>query len=209
MAAALRLPKKTGLSGRCKADSVLAGGALAAFDKVRCMTDAQDAIKPWYKQPWLWFLLIPLIAVFIYGFVFLYLSIVTMDGVVKDDYYRIARGYEVNSEKNQNAIEHNLTAEVRMDDVTGDVQVVMKGDFEQWPATLTLDVVHPTHQQYDQAITLKALPGQAIYSGFLTSELKGKRFLFLFPEDQAWHLRQEIQPPYAGKEVLMTPTAVQ
>jgi hypothetical protein len=173
------------------------------------MTQPQDAIIPWYKQPWLWFLLIPLIAVFFYGVTFLYLSIVTNDGVVKEDYYRIARGYEVNSEKNQNAIAHQLSAHVRLDDVTGDVQVKMSGDFEAWPDTLTLDIVHPTHQNYDQTITLKALSGQPIYNGSLTGELKGKRFLFLFPADESWHLREEILPPYASKEVVIKPSAVQ
>lgn len=165
--------------------------------------DTQAAVKPWYKQPWLWFILTPLIAVFIYGFTFLYLSIVTMDGVVKDDYYRKVRSYEVSSEKNVYAAQHQITAELHMDDVTGDVMLKLSGQLEQPPTFLTLDIVHPTHQQYDQTVTLKALGSQMIYSGSLSSKMLGKRYLYLAPEDNLWSLRAEVMPPYEQRTFML------
>ncbi len=167
--------------------------------------DEIQAAKPWYKQPWLWFILSPLIAVAIYGFTFLYLAITTMDGVVKDDYYRLARGYEVNTEKNHNAIDQKITAELNLDDVTGDIMIKLNGQLTSVPEFLTLDIVHPTHQKYDQTITLKAIGSRQLYSGSLANPLKGKRFLFLTPPDENWHLHKEILPPYEQRRFEMKP----
>ncbi len=173
--------------------------------KAKNMIDDIRAVAPWYKQPWLWFILTPLIAVFIYGFTFLYLAITTMDGVVKDDYYRLARGYEINSEKNQNAIAQSITADVKLDSVTGDIMLKLNGSLEPVPDTLTLEIVHPTHQKYDQTILLKAVGAQQLYTGSLVGHLSGKRYLFLSPPDKSWSLHQEIQPPYEQYSVLMQP----
>ncbi|WP_236591089.1 FixH family protein [Neptunomonas japonica] len=173
--------------------------------QIHMTEDEIQAAKPWYKQPWLLFILTPIFAVVFYGFGFLYLSIVTMDGVVKDDYYRIARGYELNTEKNQNAIDQNIVAELKLDDVTGDIMVKLNGQLTNVPELLTLDIVHPTHQKYDQEITLKAIGSQQLYSGSLANPLKGKRYLFLFPADENWHLRKEILPPYEQRSFELKP----
>ncbi len=167
--------------------------------------DEIQAAKPWYKQPWLLFILAPLFAVAIYGFSFLYLSIVTMDGVVKDDYYRIAKGYELKTKKNQSAIDQKITAELNLDDMTGDIMIKLNGQLTNTPEFLTLDIVHPTHQKYDQAITLKAIGSGQLYSGSLANPLKGKRYLFLTPPDDNWHLRKEILPPYQQRRIELKP----
>lgn len=169
------------------------------------MEQEERDIAPWYKQPWLWFILTPLIAVFIYGFVFLYLSIVTMDGVVKEDYYRNARGYDLNSEKAQAAITKNIQAQLNLDSATGDISLQLSGELDTPPDHLTLDIVHPTHQKYDQAIHLKALGSHNLYSGSLASPIKGKRYLQLLPPDQGWSLRAEVFPPYEQRKIELKP----
>ncbi|WP_136679462.1 FixH family protein [Neptunomonas sp. XY-337] len=167
--------------------------------------DAIEAAKPWYKQPWLWFILTPLIAVFIYGTSFLYLSIVTMDGVVKEDYFRKVRSYEINDAPNQRALALQMRADLKLDSTTGDIQMQLKGNLDTLPKELTLDIVHPTHQQYDQSITLRALGSAGIYSGSLQNTLKGKRYLYLAPAAEDWSLRAEVLPPYEQKLVKMAP----
>ncbi len=168
--------------------------------------EAAEAARPWYRQPWLWFILTPLFAVFIYGFSFLYLSIVTMDGVVKEDYYRKVRSYEVNHERNLKAIELNITADLSLDDLTGDIQLKLNGNLTTPPEILTLDIVHPSHQQYDQSVTLKPLGSQMIYSGSLQSNLVGKRYLYLAPPSDRWSLRIEVLPPYEQRKIHLKPT---
>lgn len=160
------------------------------------MSNSNPAIAPWYKQPWLWFILAPLIAVFIYGFTFLYLSIVTHDGVVKDDYYKVARGYNVDSERAKYTRELGMKGSIKMDLLTGDIVLQLDGKLQEKPTFLHLDIIHPTHKNYDQSITLKQQPGTFAYLGSLTGNLLGKRYLAITPEDKVWRLRTEI---FVGK----------
>jgi len=161
---------------------------------------------PWYKQPWLWFILAPLIAVFFYGTFFLYLSIVTHDGIVKDDMYKIARGHHVDSSKAEKAKELNLSASLMLDNVTGDLMLEATSNQTEMPEFLTLSIIHPTHQQYDQKISLKHLPDSQAYLGSLQNSLKGKRYLILEDSTNSWRLRAEITPPYDQNRVELKPS---
>ncbi|MCO4756864.1 MAG: FixH family protein [Oceanospirillaceae bacterium] len=156
------------------------------------MSKENPAIAPWYKQPWLWFILAPLIAVFIYGFAFLYISIVTHDGIVKDDYYKQARGYHVDDTRQQYTRELGLEGDLKFDLLTGDVVVQLKGDLSPLPEFLTLGIIHPTHKNYDQTLTLRHQPGTPNYLGSLKGRILGKRYMTLTPADETWRLRAEI-----------------
>ena len=153
-------------------------------------------IGPWYKQKWLWFVLAPLIAVFIYGTSFLILSIVTADGIVRDEHYKNARGIEVDTSKRQTAISQNITGELLVDSLTGDIRVELTSN-AALPATLSMDLVHPTHQSYDQVITLRRVsPDNGIYLGNLAKSIDGKRYLLLSDDAGTWLIREELNPPY-------------
>ncbi|MFW1676252.1 FixH family protein [Pontibacter sp. JAM-7] len=156
----------------------------------------QTPPAPWYKQPWLWFILAPLIAVFIYGTTFLYLSIVTMDGVVKDDYYKVARNHLLDPSRIEAAHTMGISGDLLLDNMTGDLMLHFKTNQDTPPDTLQLSIVHPTHQKYDQSITLRRVPSSMAYTGSLQAALKGKRYLVLEPESQLWRLRAEVLPPY-------------
>lgn len=152
---------------------------------------------PWFKQPWLWFILAPLIAVLLYSSVFIYVAVTTSDGVVKDDYYKVARGMNIDTSKADAARTLDLNADLRMDLLTGDINLRLSGRLERYPTELHLNIIHPTHQRYDQILILRSVDGRGLYSGSLEGSLSGKRYLSLTPADAGWQLRQEIQPPYA------------
>jgi hypothetical protein len=159
-------------------------------------TQEQYAADPWYKQPWLLLAMIPLVATVIAGTTFLIISIISADGIVKDDYYRMARGYYSDSTKLEAAFDKKIAADVSVDNVTGDLSISLKGNFETLPDYLNLDFVSPTHQKYDLSVTLKQVPGQPMYLGSLNSPLNGKRYLMLSSTDNSWRLSTEINPPY-------------
>ncbi|MGI1671001.1 MAG: FixH family protein [Neptuniibacter sp.] len=169
------------------------------------MTDSNNTPGPWYKQPWLWFILAPIIAVVIYGTFFLYLSIVTHDGIVKNDHYKHARGQFVDTTKTDTATEMGLTATLTLDNVTGDLMLQFVTTQTEPPAFLNLSIVHPTHQQYDQEITLKNVNGSSSYLGSLKASLKGKRYLVLQDDTNSWSLRSEILPPYDQNQIQLQP----
>lgn len=160
---------------------------------------------PWYKQPWLWFILAPIIAVVIYGTFFLYLSIVTHDGLVKDDHYKMARGHFVDNTKSEAATKLGLGATLKLDNLTGDLMLQFSATSGELPSHLSLSIVHPTHQQYDQMIMLKQVPGSDAYTGSLKASLKGKRYLILQDESTAWNLRADIYPPYDQNLITLQP----
>ncbi|MBS98603.1 MAG: hypothetical protein CMI01_07990 [Oceanospirillaceae bacterium] len=156
---------------------------------------SQENHAPWYKQTWLWFVLAPLIAVMIYAPVFIYLAVTTSDGIVKEDYYKVARGLNIDHSREQHAAEMGINGELMMDSLTGDIQLRLNSA-TQLPEELQLSLVHPTHQKYDQVLRLRSLDGQGIYSGSLQDKLESKRYLILEPMDQSWQLRLETTPPY-------------
>ena len=159
------------------------------------MTEQTKDIGPWYKQSWLWFVLTPLIAVVIIASILIFFAITTADGIVKDDYYKVARGTEIDSTKTQEAQRLGLKGEFMVDSLTGDVRLTLNSK-DPLAETLTVDLVHPAHQKYDQTLTLRSVNGTGIYLGSLTKQLDGKRYLIVSTPDGRWNLRTEILPPY-------------
>ncbi|MBV0931973.1 FixH family protein [Marinobacterium weihaiense] len=151
---------------------------------------------PWFKQPWLWFILAPLIAVFIYASIFMYIAVTTSDGVVKEDYYKIARGMNIDTSRADRARELDLNADLRLDTLTGDINLRLSGVLDTFPEQLHLNIIHPTHQKYDQLLTLRSVDGKGLYAGSLEGAMSSKRYLSLSPLDESWQLRQEIVPPF-------------
>lgn len=161
------------------------------------MKQDNTVVAPWYRQPWLWFLLAPLIAVAIYGSTFIYLAVTTSDGVVKDDYYKVARGLEIDSSRADRARALGLDGDLLIDDLTGDVGLTLRGNLPGELSQLELEIIHPTHKKYDQIIQLRRLAGSNRFSGNLQQQLGvAKRYLVLQPADLSWSLRAEVLPPY-------------
>ena len=159
-------------------------------------TEQEYALDPWYKQPWLLLAMIPLVATVIAGTTFLVVSIISSDGIVKDDYYREARGYISDPTKIQAAYDKKIAANLAIDNLTGDLSLRLSGDFASYPVKLYLDFVSPTHQKYDLSIVLKQVAGQPFYLGSLSAPIEGKRYVMINAAAASWRLRAEINPPY-------------
>ena len=151
---------------------------------------------PWYRQPWLWFILAPLFAVLIYASVFIYIAVTTSDGMVKDNYYKVARGTSLDTSKTEEALKLGLEAVLNFDTLTGDISLHLTGELSTFPPSLNLNIIHPTHQKFDQILRLRQVDGKGFYSGNLSAKLIGKRYISLSPADDSWQLHQEITPPY-------------
>ncbi len=159
------------------------------------MEEQTHDIGPWYHQKWLWFVLAPLIAVVIYASIFMYIAITTSDGIVKDDYYKIARGTSVDTSRVEAAAKRGLQGELLVDALTGDLRVQLRSN-GALPSELILDLVHPSHQKYDQTITLRSVNGEGVYLGSLQAVLEGKRYLMLSDASEEWLIKADLLPPY-------------
>lgn len=160
------------------------------------MNTHEQATAPWFKQPWLWFVLAPLFAVFIYATIFMYIAVTTSDGVVKEDYYKVARGMNIDTSRQDQARNLEIQGALKIDRMTGDVNLRLNGLLDSFPEQLRLNIIHPTHQKYDQTLTLRSVDGKGLYASSLQGKISSKRYLSLSPMDDNWQVRLEIEPPF-------------
>ncbi|MBP0048977.1 FixH family protein [Marinobacterium sp. AK62] len=160
------------------------------------MNTHEQAPAPWFKQPWLWFVLAPLFAVLIYASIFVYVAVTTSDGVVKEDYYKVARGMNIDTSRADHARELQVQADLKLDMVTGDANLRLNSLLNSYPDQLRLSIIHPTHQKYDQILTLRSVDGKGLYATSLQGTITSKRYLSLAPMDDSWQVRLEINPPF-------------
>ncbi|MEC9482979.1 MAG: FixH family protein [Halomonas sp.] len=152
------------------------------------------APRPWYKEFWPWFLLGILGMAVVMGTTFLVLSITSFDGMVEDDYYK--QGLAINQElaQDQRATELGMAAELRIDDLTGDVTIELHGDDR--PDRLRLDLIFPTQGNRDQQVILERVRA-GHYAGQLPRALQYRWYVQVQPavDDPAWRLQGEIGLP--------------
>jgi uncharacterized protein len=167
------------------------------------MLEPKDsAARPWYREPWPWFLALGPAAVVMGGALTLWLALASNDGLVASDYYR--RGLAINQllARQQAAVRMQYSAQVTFSADGRNVRVKMDGN-GQLPATLQLRLAHPTRAGLDEVVVL-----QAIHAGDFAANLgvpvAGRRLVFLEDAAHTWRLTGEA-PELAGATVALTP----
>lgn len=160
------------------------------------MTQTTD-IGPWYRQPWFWFVMSPLIVVIGVSLTFVGISIFHADDRVVDNYYKQGRTINQSFEQEARARALNLAAEVEFDPVTGEVFLALSKDGPM-PERLLLLIGHPVSAERDQRIVMNAVR-DGYYRGDLAAPLSHRRYLTLLPEYPSdnlnaaeWLVRGEI-----------------
>ena len=140
--------------------------------------------KPWYRQPWVWFVIaIPTVTV-LTNILLLVLASGGADGLVVDDYYKEGLAINQRLEREARADALQIAAEVRLEPSTGVVSLALQG---QTPSALQLRFVHPTRSDLDQQ--LQMLPdATGRYHGLVTTLQPGRWDLILQPEDGQWRV---------------------
>ena len=152
------------------------------------------AASPWYKHLWPW-IIIGILACS----VTLTLSMVTIavnnpDNLVNDNYYEAGKGINRSLDRELLAQTLQLHAKVRLDELTGEVEVHLTGNSN--PTTLELNLISPTQPEKDRKINLArndSEPGR--YIGQLTDKVEGRRFVELLgvEGDRTWRMFEEEQ----------------
>ncbi|WP_168927503.1 FixH family protein [Nitrincola alkalilacustris] len=168
------------------------------------MTQDTAPVAPWYKQFWLWFVLTPIFCVMIYATSFAVIAVKTSDGIVREDHFRYARGTYVDTSKEMRAVELDLKGEMVLDNDSGRIELDLGGLLPEGTEQLSLSIIHPTHQKFDQQITLTAANQPNLFEGTLSSALQGKRYFILEPENVEWRLRTEAYPPYEARSLIFS-----
>ncbi|MCP2040260.1 hypothetical protein L1281_000842 [Neisseria sp. HSC-16F19] len=109
--------------------------------------------RPWYKEPWPWLLAAGPVIVVIAGFITLYIAITRGDSVVKDDYYKDGKHFELSTERDSAAQQRGIHAQILLNEAGDHARILLSGDVD--PAVpLQLLWIHPTQEQWDQTATL-------------------------------------------------------
>lgn len=164
--------------------------------------DLMQAKKPWWREPWPWFLLaLPLSAV-VGGLITVWIAAREPDALVSEDYYKEGMAvYQVlEREARARALGVRATLHVR----DGRLWVELGGDLGAPPARLNLYITHPTLATQDTVISLVREPAGRYVAVLPDFDSAGRRRLRLEPEDRTWRLNGQWTAPFSGTLQLLS-----
>jgi len=152
-----------------------------------------ETSRPWFKQPWLWFVLsIPITSV-ILSSIMVTVAIVGRDTLVSDNYYKDGMAINQTLEQDHLANKLGLKPLLTIDGTVIKLELKALGKIADQPF-LTFKLLHPTSAEKDMII--KLLPsGNGLYLGELPHIAEGRFYLDLYAFDNSWRLREEVNTP--------------
>jgi hypothetical protein len=153
----------------------------------------------WYREPWVWLLILFPSAAVIGGMITIYLAVTTSDGLVVDDYYKRGKAINLDLARDEAAVRYRLTATLALDVQENRVQLVLQSNSDIQPTELRLSVLHPTQAGYDQQVRLTPIAA-GVYRGGLAGLSQGHWYLQLEADD--WRLSGSMTVPIMGPVVL-------
>lgn len=165
------------------------------------------ASKPWYREPWPWFLIsLPATAV-IAGLTTVWIAATHFDGLVVGDYYKAGLAINQTLARDDAARALNLSATLQADKQA--LALTLTGRLQRLPDQMTLTLAHPTHQGKDQMLTLHHV-GNGRYRAPLPAMPAGKWHAQLVDSKATWRLSGAVHTPLASPVVLAaSPSLVQ
>jgi hypothetical protein len=162
--------------------------------------------KPWYREPWPWFLMsLPATAV-VAGLTTVWIAFSNYDGLVVGDYYKAGLAINQTLARDDAAYALGLVASFRQEDHA--LSVTLTGKLANWPERLTLTLAHPTHQGFDQTVTLHHAGG-GHYRAQLPVLHPGKWHAQLTDATSTWRLSGALHAPFDQVSTLTASTVHQ
>ncbi len=152
-------------------------------------------IAPWYRQPWLWFLIMFPAASILYCAVAITAAVTSHSDMISDDYSKEGRAINEERARDDRAMVMGLSAHfnfsgseltLTMDSTTGQ---------NEFPY-LILNLFHPTLEARDRTIQLQAT-GSGHYMARLPRDVAGRWYLDLRGPANDWRLKGQITLPSA------------
>ena len=156
-------------------------------------TLTSPATKPWYREPWPWFLMsLPATAV-IAGIATVWIAARSADGLVVGDYYKAGLAINQTLARDEAARTLGLSATLAGDGKT--LTLTLDGRLAAYPDTLSLTLAHPTRQGEDQTLTL-GHTGNGHYRAAMPALADGKWQLQLSDVAGNWRLAGMLHTPF-------------
>jgi len=159
------------------------------------------ASKPWYREPWPWFLIsLPATAV-IAGVATIWLAVTSADGLVVGDYYKA--GLAINQTLARDDTAHALALTATLQRAGDALALTLAGRLQIFPDQLSLTLAHPTRQGQDQTLVLSH-GGGGHYRAALPAMTAGKWHAQLADSAATWRLSGVLHTPFSQPVILTT-----
>lgn len=157
--------------------------------------------KPWYREPWPWFLIsLPATAV-IAGVTTVWIATTSADGLVVGDYYKA--GLAINKTLARDDAAHALALTATLQRDGGALALTLTGRLQAYPDQLSLTLVHPTRQGQDQTLAFSHAGG-GHYRASLPAMPAGKWHALLVDAASSWRLSGVLHTPFSQPVTLAT-----
>ncbi|MDP1652293.1 MAG: FixH family protein [Rhodocyclaceae bacterium] len=159
---------------------------------------ANENAKPWYREPWPWFLMSGPFIVVIAALVSAWIAIKSDDGLVTEDYYQQGLVAGETVARSKRAEELGITAGLRLTNEQASIRLSARTT--DLPAALVVMLSHPTRAGIDQKSLLKKT-GDA-YVGKLNLPTSGHWLVLVEDEARTWRVMGSVLLPAAGEVVI-------
>ncbi|MDP2111518.1 MAG: FixH family protein [Thiobacillus sp.] len=157
--------------------------------------------KPWYREPWPWFLIsLPATAV-IAGVATVWIATTSADGLVVGDYYKA--GLAINQTLARDDAAHALALTATLQHDNGILALTLEGRLQAYPDRLNLMLAHPTRQGQDQMLVFSHAGG-GHYRTSLPAMPAGKWHALLSDAAATWRLSGVLHTPFSLPVTLTT-----
>jgi hypothetical protein len=153
----------------------------------------ESAGLPWYRYFWPWFMVALLVTSFAGGMMTLRIAFSQRDSLVSEHWY--ADGERINRRLalEANAARRAIRAELRIDELTGEVRADLEGAGVTAERELTLRLEHPTRESDDLSVSLRRSGSGAFY-GNVNARLAGSWYAQLAPASDAMPASEPSRP---------------
>ncbi|MHB1353929.1 MAG: FixH family protein [Thiobacillus sp.] len=155
--------------------------------------------KPWYREPWPWFLISLPAAAVVGGIATVWIAATNADGLVVGDYYRAGLAINQVLARDDRARRLGLGATLQAED--GSLALSLDGRLATHPERLTLVLAHPTRAGMDQGLVLHHA-GAGRYRAAMPALPAGKWHAQLSDDTSAWRLSGVLYSPFTRPAVL-------
>jgi uncharacterized protein len=164
------------------------------------MTRKMDAVRPWYREPAPWLLMLGPFVVVIAGIVTAWIAVKTNDGLVTEDYYKKGLAVSQTLARSELARTLGIEAHLAVTAEAMDIRLAARDSGFVAPERLVVTVSHPTRAGLDQTQVVARAGSR--YSAPFRLPAAGHWLVTIEDERGTWRLLGNVVLPAAG-EVLI------